>query len=163
MMEGFDWAMSYGDTLEEAKADFENFPKEYIEMSKEAGKEIPPELNNGELEFEYVYDLSGFFKQFPFISATALAKRLGINEGLMRRYKSGCAPVGEMQKKRYWMVFMPSEKNCFPFNSKSLLLLYEKVKAGTLCFRLLYFLKHLIPITFLNPQTSGLRKCFLSL
>ena len=73
MMEGFDWAMSYGDTLEEAKADFENFPKD---------------------------DLSGFFKQFPFISATALAKRLGINEGLMRRYKSGCAPVGEMQKKK---------------------------------------------------------------
>lgn len=100
MMEGFDWAMSYGDTLEEAKADFEKFPQEYIEMSKEAGKEIPPELNNGELEFEYVYNLSGFFKQFPFISATALAKRLGINEGLMRRYKSGCAPVGEMQKKK---------------------------------------------------------------
>lgn len=132
-------------------------------LSFEAGKEIPPELNNGELEFEYFYDLSGFFKQFPFISATALDKRLGINEGLLLRYKSGCAPVGEMQKKRYWMVFMPSEKNCFPYNSKSLLLLYEKVKAGTLCFRFLYFLKHLIPITFLNPQTSGLRKWFLSL
>ena len=55
MMEGFDWAMSYGDTLEEAKADFEKFPKEYIKASKEAGKEIPPELNNGDLEFEYVY------------------------------------------------------------------------------------------------------------
>lgn len=71
-------------------------------LSFEAGKEIPPELNNGELEFEYIYDLSGFFKQFPFISATALAKRLGINEGLMRRYKSGCAPVGEMQKNIGW-------------------------------------------------------------
>lgn len=36
------------------------------------------------------------------------------------------------------MVFMPLVKNCFPFNSKSLLLLYEKVKAGALCFRLLF-------------------------
>lgn len=100
MMEGFDWAMSYGDTLEEAKADFEKFPKEYIEVSKEAGKEIPPELNGGDLEFEYVYDLSGFFQQFPFLSATALAKRIGINAGLMRRYKSGCAPCGERQKEK---------------------------------------------------------------
>ena len=55
MMEDFDWAMSYGDTLEEAKKDFEKFPQEYIEISKEAGKNIPPELNDGNLEFEYVY------------------------------------------------------------------------------------------------------------
>ena len=61
MMEGFDLAMSYGDTLEEAKRDFEKFPQEYIEISKEAGKAIPPELNGGNLEFEYIYDLSGFF------------------------------------------------------------------------------------------------------
>ena len=61
MMEGFDLAMSYDDTLEEAKRDFEKFPQEYIEISKEAGKAIPPELNNGYLEFEYIYDLSGFF------------------------------------------------------------------------------------------------------
>lgn len=100
MMDGFDWAMSYGDTLEEAKADFEKFPKEYIEVSKETGKEIPPELNNGDLEFEYVYDLSGFFKQFPFISASQLANKLGINAALMRQYKAGCAPVGEKMKNK---------------------------------------------------------------
>lgn len=100
MMDGFDWAMSYGDTLEEAKADFEKFPKEYIEVSKEIGKEIPPELNNGDLKFEYVYDLSGFFKQFPFISATQLANKLGINAALMRQYKAGCAPVGEKMKNK---------------------------------------------------------------
>ena len=62
MMEGFDLAISYGDTLEEAKRDFENFPKEYIEISKETGRMIPPELNNGKLEFEYIYDLSGSYK-----------------------------------------------------------------------------------------------------
>ena len=63
MMEGFDLALSYGDTLEEAKRDFEKFPEEYIEISKETGKAIPPELNGGNLEFEYIYDLSGFFAQ----------------------------------------------------------------------------------------------------
>ncbi|MCL2074823.1 MAG: hypothetical protein FWH18_12965 [Marinilabiliaceae bacterium] len=61
MMEGFNLAMSYGDTLEEAKRDFENFPNEYINISKETGRAIPPELNNGNLEFEYIYDLSGFY------------------------------------------------------------------------------------------------------
>lgn len=77
MMEGFDWAMSYGDTLEEAKKDFENFPKEYIEVSKEAGKEIPPELNNGDLEFEYVYDLSGFFSAIPIYFSKCISKEIG--------------------------------------------------------------------------------------
>ena len=100
MMDGFDCAIAYGDTLEEAKKDFEAFPKEYIEASKALGKEVPPELNGGDLEFEYVHDLSGFFQNFPFISASTLAKRLGINEGLMRRYKAGCATAGEAQKKK---------------------------------------------------------------
>ena len=61
MMEGFNLAMSYGDTLEEAKRDFEIFPQEYIEISKETGKAIPAELNDGNLEFEYAYDFSDFF------------------------------------------------------------------------------------------------------
>ena len=89
MMEGFDLAMSYGDTLEEAKKDFEKFPQEYIEVSKEAGKAIPPELNNGNLEFEYVYDLSGFFAYYNFISPTKIARRIGMNTSLMRQYALG--------------------------------------------------------------------------
>jgi hypothetical protein len=99
MMEGFDWAMSYGDTLEEAKRDFEKFPQEYIEVSKEAGKEISPELNDGNLEFEYVYDLSGFFAHYNFISPTRLARRLGINTALMRQYASGCTYLSHAKKK----------------------------------------------------------------
>ena len=54
MMENFDLAMSYGDTLEDAKRDFEKFPHEYIEISKETGRAIPSELNDGNLEFEYI-------------------------------------------------------------------------------------------------------------
>ncbi|MDR3268783.1 MAG: pilus assembly protein HicB [Tannerella sp.] len=100
MMDGFDWAVSYGDTLEEAKRDFENFPKEYIEVSKEAGKKVPPELNNGELEFEYVYDLSGFFAYYDFISPTRLARRIGENPSLVRQYASGCTYVGADKKRK---------------------------------------------------------------
>jgi len=100
MMEGFDLAMSYGDTLEEAKADFEKFPQEYIEISKETGREIPPELNNGNLEFEYVYDLSGFFAHFNFISPTKMARRIGVNTSLMRQYAMGGTYVSLLKKKQ---------------------------------------------------------------
>ena len=99
MMEGFDWALSYGDTLEEAKRDFERFPQEYIEVSREAGKTLPPELNNGNLEFEYVYDLSGFFAYYNFISPTKIARRIGINTSLMRQYALGGTYVSTSKKK----------------------------------------------------------------
>jgi len=100
MMEGFDLAMSYGDTLEEAKRDFEKFPQEYIEVSKETGREIPMELNNGDLEFEYVYDLSGFFANYNFISPTKVARRIGINTSLMRQYAMGRTYIGLAKKKQ---------------------------------------------------------------
>jgi predicted RNase H-like HicB family nuclease len=100
MMEGFDLAMSYGDTLEEAKRDFEKFPQEYIEVSKETGREIPVELNNGNLEFEYVYDLSGFFSHYNFISPTRMARRMGINASLMRQYATGRSYIGSSKKRQ---------------------------------------------------------------
>jgi len=100
MMEGFDLAMSYGDTLEEAKRDFEKFPQEYIEVSKETGREVPVELNNGNLEFEYVYDLSGFFAHYNFISPTKVARRIGINTSLMRQYAMGRTYIGLTKKKQ---------------------------------------------------------------
>lgn len=100
MMDGFDAAMSYGDTLDEAKKDFEKFPKEYIEISKEAGKKIPEILNDGNLEFDYVYDLSGFFSQFNFISPTKLARRMHENPSLIRQYAAGCTYVSYDKKKK---------------------------------------------------------------
>ncbi|MDR2557185.1 MAG: pilus assembly protein HicB [Bacteroidales bacterium] len=98
MMEGFDWAMSYGDTLEEAKKDFENFPSEYIAVSKEFGKEVPPELNDGNLEFEYVFDLSSFFSYYNFISPTKLARKMKINTSLMRQYAMGKTYISRKKK-----------------------------------------------------------------
>jgi hypothetical protein len=100
MMEGFDMAMSYGDTLAEAKRDFEKFPHEYIEVSKETGRAIPPELNDGNLEFEYVYDLSGFFAYYNFISPTKIARRIGVNTSLMRQYASGGTYLSATKKKQ---------------------------------------------------------------
>ena len=100
MMEGFDLAISYGDTLEEAKRDFEQFPQEYIAVSQETGRTIPSELNEGNLEFEYVYDLSGFFAYYDFISPTKIARRIGLNTSLMRQYAAGNTYISVSKKKQ---------------------------------------------------------------
>jgi predicted RNase H-like HicB family nuclease len=45
-----------GNTVEEAKADFENSVREIIQFYKEDGIELPDELKN--IEFVYRYDIA---------------------------------------------------------------------------------------------------------
>ena len=40
-------------------------------------------------DFEISYDLTSFFEQFSFLNISDIAKRTGINPGLMRQYASG--------------------------------------------------------------------------
>lgn len=40
-------------------------------------------------DFEVSYDLTTFFEQFSYLNITDIAKRAGINPGLMRQYSSG--------------------------------------------------------------------------
>jgi predicted RNase H-like HicB family nuclease len=76
-----------GKTEDEAKNDLWDAIKESIADCKELG--IKDDLNGGNIEFDYRYDLSGFFKKFDVFNASALAKAVGINSGLMRQYKAG--------------------------------------------------------------------------
>lgn len=57
-----------------------------------------PDWYDGSFEIEYRYDMSAFFQAFPFINATELAKSIGINPSLMRKYKSGIVKAGIKQK-----------------------------------------------------------------
>jgi hypothetical protein len=57
-------------------------------------------LNNGNIEFDYHYDFSGFFQSFPFFNVSALAKEVGLNSSLLRKYKEGLAVASPVQKKR---------------------------------------------------------------
>lgn len=74
-----------GETVEEAKADFENTANEIIETY--TPETLPKELQN--LSFEYHYDMGALFNYYDFINVTKFAKRVGISESLMRRYKIG--------------------------------------------------------------------------
>jgi hypothetical protein len=53
-----------------------------------------------DFEFDYRYDLSGFFKSYSFFDVSALAGRLGLNASLLRRYKSGISKAETKQKEK---------------------------------------------------------------
>jgi predicted RNase H-like HicB family nuclease len=76
-----------GDTVFEAKADFENTVKEVLETYEDTGEPIPEELKN--ITFEYKYDLPSFLNCYNYLNMTKLADRAGVNPSLMRQYKRG--------------------------------------------------------------------------
>jgi len=76
-----------GNTVEEAKADFENSVKEVNESYIDNNEELPKELQN--IAFEYKYDIASFFNYFDWINVTKFAKKAKMNGCLMRRYRGG--------------------------------------------------------------------------
>ena len=87
-----------GNTIAEAKADFENSVQEVLVAYRECGDELPKELKN--IKFEYKYDLSSLFDYYSWINVTQFAKVAGINAGLMRQYKAGIAYISEAQTQK---------------------------------------------------------------
>lgn len=89
-----------GETELEAKeALFEavDSAKEYVEEEGEWGDYI---IFKSDFEFDYRYDLSGFFKTYNFFDVSALAGKLGLNASLLRRYKSGISKAETKQKEK---------------------------------------------------------------
>ena len=87
-----------GESVKEAKADFENSVREMKLSYIENGKDIPDELK--EVEFEYKYDMASFFNFYSWINASQLAKVAGVNASLMRKYKAGITYISEAQTKK---------------------------------------------------------------
>lgn len=87
-----------GDTVAEAKADFENTLREVIEAYAEDGEELPEELQG--IEFEYKYDIPSLFNEFSFINVSKFAEYAGINPSLLRQYKTRNTYISESQAKK---------------------------------------------------------------
>jgi len=81
------FVIGIGNTVEEAKADFENSIKEVKESYVDNNEELPKELQN--ITFEYKYDIASFFNYFDWINVTKFAKKAKMNDSLMRRYRGG--------------------------------------------------------------------------
>jgi len=77
-----------GNTVTEAKVDFENSVKEVIQYFEESGKQIPYELQN--VEFEYKFDVASFLEHYSKVLSLAGLERLtGVNQGQLSHYVTG--------------------------------------------------------------------------
>lgn len=76
-----------GDTVAEAKIDFENSYQEMVECYIDDRRPVPEELCD--IEFEYRYDISAFYNAHPYLNVSKLAEHLHVNASLMRQYKRG--------------------------------------------------------------------------
>jgi len=85
-----------GNTVEDAIVDLKVSMEEVIESYQETDGKVPEELQ-GEIEFEYKYDVPSLFNFFDEINMTTFSKKIGINASLLRRYKNGFAFASEKQ------------------------------------------------------------------
>lgn len=77
-----------GATAEEAKANLLQALEEVKETCAEEGDAEKLAYLEG-LNIEYSYDIASFLKYYKLFNITQLAKHIGINDALMRQYKTG--------------------------------------------------------------------------
>ena len=85
-----------GHTVEEAIEDLKVSMEEVIESYLETDGQVPEELQ-GDIDFEYKYDVPSLFNFFDEINMTTFSRKIGINASLLRRYKNGFAFASEKQ------------------------------------------------------------------
>ena len=90
----------YGITENEARENLLENLESILEFYEEENQPVPEVLNSGDLEFDFRYDFSGFFKSYPFFNVSALAETVGINASLLRKYKNGLAFPSRQQKEK---------------------------------------------------------------
>ncbi len=73
----------YGYSAKEAIEDLYVAEKEMREILEEQGKEMP------ELEFKFRFDIGSFFNYYNYLNVTGVAKRIGMNASVLRRYATG--------------------------------------------------------------------------
>ena len=71
----------FGETIEEAKADFRESVEDCRDLALADGECVPEEY-----QVTFRYDMPSFFEDFDFINASRFAQYAGINESKMRQY-----------------------------------------------------------------------------
>lgn len=83
-----------GNTVKEAKNDFFNSLDEVLQTYEEIGDDIPEFLNE---DIEFRFDITSLFEYYSMFNVSAFARYLGINDSLMRQYRSGAAQISDKQ------------------------------------------------------------------
>ena len=86
----------FGNSVKDAKADFDSIVKEAQDNYIKEHGVLPDELK--EVVVDYRYDLQSFFNYFNWINISKFAQAAGINESKMRQYKTGKAFASERTK-----------------------------------------------------------------
>ncbi len=90
-----DFSLSgFGKSALEAMEDLYEAEKEIRELLQSEGKEMP------ELEYRFKFDIGSFFNYFDYLNIAGIAKRIGVNASLMRRYAVGLSQPREERKRQ---------------------------------------------------------------
>lgn len=82
-----------GYSVSEAKEDFFNSISE-AKASYSEGEKMPACLDE---PIDFHFDISSMFEYYSMLNVSALGRYLGINESLMRQYRSGNASISDRQ------------------------------------------------------------------
>lgn len=83
-----------GNSVKEAKDDFFNSLYEVLQTYNEIGDDVPEFLKE---DIEFRFDISSLFDYYSMLNVSALGRYLGINDSLMRQYRSGSAQISDKQ------------------------------------------------------------------
>ena len=89
---------TFGNSLEELKANFEEAFSDHMEVAKDTGEAYADEYEKA--KFSYSMDLSSFFDLVPELKISSIAKKANMNESLLRQYKNGLATASQEQAKK---------------------------------------------------------------
>ncbi len=84
----------YGKSAKEAMDDLRVAEQETRELLAEAGKVMP------ELEYRFRFDIGSFFNYYDYLSMAGVARRVGVNASLMRRYAVGLSRPKENRRRK---------------------------------------------------------------
>ncbi len=89
-----------GTTEQEAKEELMNAIDSACEYAQNTNDWEDYFLLKNDFELIYKYDLSGFFKTYDFFDISALARYIGLNPSLLRRYKAGISKASTTTKNK---------------------------------------------------------------
>lgn len=87
---------TFGNSLEELQTNFEQALSDHLEVAKETGEDYADSYDDG-IIFLFKMDISAFFKLVPELKVSSIARKAGMNDSLVRRYKTGEETVSKEQ------------------------------------------------------------------
>jgi predicted RNase H-like HicB family nuclease len=96
--QGFENVFSFGESIDLAKENIRAAIKDLIMNYVDNGEDLPAQLKNivpDTVPIRYSFMLQYYFELFPYLNVSQLAKKIGLNQSLMRQYHKGIVYASE--------------------------------------------------------------------